>query len=153
VIERHAKPDVGYATYLKLHDIKSLDKDSIESYSGAYYNFGMPILRTDAFEMFKISGLMRLMNDKELVISLCGAYQNLMGVSESWKTYFQEKTDELRKESPLLPESERREVKFAPMYNFYILGIPYILLNDSEITLSNLEEVVKRLEEQINGND
>jgi len=145
-IENYVKPDARYANYLKSHDIKSLNKDSIESYSGAYYSFGRYSFNTDAFEMFKSSGIMRLMGDKELLRSICRTYSHLMALNETWAMYFQEKTNDLKKESPLLPESERKEVKIAPMYNFYILGIPYLLLHDAERELNRAKEVVLKLE-------
>jgi len=147
-IENYIKPDANYATYLKMHDIKSLHKDSIESYSGAYYSFGRYSFNTDAFEMFKNSGIMRLMDDKELLRLICRTYNQFVALNETWAMYFQEKTTELKKESPLLPESERREVKIAPMYNFYILGIPYLLLYDAERDLKRAKEVVLMLEKK-----
>ena len=146
VLNRHINPDVRYTAYLSSHDIRSLNRDSIESYSGAYYNFATVSFNSDAFEMFKISGIMRLMDDKELLMSICNAYHSFKSLSETFDIYFQEKTNDLKKESPLLPESERKEVTIAPMYNFYILQIPYILSAQAERVLKRSNEVLSKLE-------
>jgi len=64
---------VDYSKYLQSHDKKSLNKDTLMYYSltdangcGYMYIFYDNNVQTNAFEMFKISGAMRQMNDKAL---------------------------------------------------------------------------------------
>jgi len=61
------KPSVRYSNYLRSVDAKSINSDSIDSYGDDITSNYMYSFQTNAFEMFKNSGHMRLIDDKELL--------------------------------------------------------------------------------------
>jgi len=61
------KPSVRYSNYLGSVDAKSINSDSIDSYGDVFTVLKMYSFQTNAFEMFKNSGHMRLIDDKELL--------------------------------------------------------------------------------------
>ena len=76
---------VRYSNYLHSHDLKSLNQDSIQYYAGTGPDGGIgwgdirPVLlySENAFEMFKSSGYMRQIDDKELLLSIWRVYQQI----------------------------------------------------------------------------
>lgn len=99
---------VKFSNYLQNNDRKSLNKDSIDSYSNdgglVYYQLSNLLFKRNAFEMFKNSGLMRLMDDKELLQSIWDTYSPLdnlktfldMGLSKKKGTIGKRPSNEIR---------------------------------------------------------
>ena len=105
---------VRYANYLRLNDKEALEQDSIWSFGGGtFYGLQYVTPSTTAFEMFKISGLMRLMNDKKLLLSICKAYEGL----DAYSLYL----EEVRKfkSAEMIKDMEDPSKWAIPMYNFF----------------------------------
>ena len=133
----------NYRDYLLSHDKKSIDPDSIRQWDspglGAIRNI---IFQTSAFEMFKSSGAMRLMNDKELLQSMWQAYLDMESCRLAIDLYYTAKLEEAKKENQL--ENESKSIRFPiPLYDFFKA---YFIGDDCEKTSKELKEIVKRLE-------
>ena len=136
----------NYAIYLASHDKKSLHPDSIRR--GGYPGLGTIkdiIFQTSAFEMFKVSGAMRLIADKELLQSLWKTYLNIERVKLEINTYYELKKEQLLKENQLSLEG-----KPVPIigYDFFITYMDTGALEVCQELLKELKEVVSKLEKQ-----
>jgi hypothetical protein len=143
------KPACRYTAYLRSHDKKSLDKDSLNSYSSLCYaapqNF---TFKTNAFEMFKTSGTMRLMDDKDLLMEIWNAYDGILNLKEAVDIHNKLKWDFMEKEISLVDVDKDGKVEWdmIPMYDFYKkTGISNNLLNWSEIILKITHELYLKL--------
>ena len=137
---------VRYSNYLhSLHDNKSINKDSIDYYAWSgqdgigWGNLDPVILYTkDAFEMFKSSGTMRHVDDKELLLSI-------------WKVYFamestQNKIDgciQYKKEVGMMDLQRPVVVR---MEFFYINNVPQNMVDLCESAAVLIRETVSKLE-------
>ena len=135
---------IRYTNYLKSNDKKSLNKDSLKMYQYAYYTITDYTFKTNAFEMFKSSGIMRLVDDKELLLSLWDVYEEFESVKETFDWFLPMKWEDMKKEFSLI--IEEREVK-APTYNFYIMDFPSQMVRPCKSALKKSQEMVSRLEE------
>ena len=138
------KPSVKYSNYLRSLDAKSLNNDSINSYRDAF-SVNMYSFQTNAFEMFKNSGIMRLINDKEFLQSLWDMYEGIIGIRTISDWYFQEKWSALKQEIPLLIDEQKP--KITPMYYFHI-SMPVLMLIHYEKILKKSKEMVLKLENE-----
>jgi hypothetical protein len=141
------QPSIRYADYLRTHDRNALDKDTLKSYYNICYNFQGPSFKTNAFEMLKSSGMMRLVTNKELLLLLWDAYGELEGVKETFDIMFPIKWEEIKREIPLILAGKEVEV---PMYNFFRLSLPYDMLRPCERALERSQEVIVMLESELN---
>ncbi|GAB6007866.1 hypothetical protein [Dysgonomonas reticulitermitis] len=107
----------NYARYLLSHDKKSLNQDTIQNYKYVYHNILIHTYKSNAFEMFKTSGNMRFIKDKEVLRSIWEAYSDMEQLKLVLDMYFQQKKEEGFKE--YLLEMEGTPVSI-PMYNFYM---------------------------------
>jgi hypothetical protein len=138
------QPSIRYANYLKTIDVKSANSDSINSYGDAF-GANMYSFRTNAFEMFKNSGIMRFIDDKEFLQSLWDRYEGIIGIRTISDWYFQEKWSALKQDIPLLIDEQKSKV--PPMYYFHI-SMPDLILTHYEKTLEKSKEMVLKLENQ-----
>ena len=136
------KPSVKYSNYLKSQDTKSLKSDSIKSHGDAF-SVNMYSFQTNAFEMFKNSGVMRFIDDKEFLQSLWNMYEGIIGIRTISDWYFQEKWNALKQDIPLLIEDQKQ--KIAPLYYFH-LAMPDLMLAHYEKVLKKSKVMVLRLE-------
>ena len=110
-----------------------------------YYTVRSFTFKTNAFEMFKTSGIMRLMNDKELLLSIWDVYNNIDVLQKFLDRAYQEKYDEMKKE--ILSEKQgESKIKDAPMHFFYSTTYPIQMLQMSEETLKQSKEMALKLE-------
>jgi hypothetical protein len=135
----------NYALYLQSHDKKSLHPDSIRmgnngSGLGTVKNI---IFQTSAFEMFKVSGAMRLIDDKVLLQSLWDAYLNLEIVRSQINEYYELKKAQGIKENQL--EREGKPVPI-PLYDFFITYTNLGALEGCKWLSTELKETVLKLE-------
>ena len=113
-VMNHWRRSVKYANYLRSNNKESLKQDSIWSYGmNTFYGFQYVKFSTTAFEMFKISGSMRLMNDKKLMLSICTAYEGLSILELYLDECRKFKTDEMIKD---MEDTSKWPI---PMYNFF----------------------------------
>ena len=141
------QPSIAYSNYLISNDRNSLEKDSIEKYGPIIYSFFSPTFKTNAFEMLKSSGMMRLVNNKELLLLLWDVYYELSEVKETFDLMFPIKWEDIKKETSLLFDG--KDVK-VPMYNFFVMGLPNDMAGPCEVALQKSKEVLKMLENELN---
>jgi len=142
---------VRYSNYINSHDVKSISQDSIYYYafgdenSIGWGNTPPVILYTDdAFEMYKSSGVMRLMDDKELLLSIWKVYQ-LMKNTQS------RIDDHLRYKRELSMDFRQRtdngEDVVVPISWFYMNNVPLMMVRDCEDASSFIRETISKLEQ------
>ena len=126
------QPSVRYADYLRTHDKKTLNADTIKSYAQYYLSANNIRIKTNAFDMFKTSGNMRLVDDKELLLSIWEIYAKLADIEQAFNTFMQLKVENMIKASQLYSLyditslSDEVILKNVPLYNFYAhISAPY----------------------------
>jgi hypothetical protein len=136
-----------YAVYLRSHDEKSLHPDSLMNYYnsniGEVHNL---IFQTGAFDMFKTSGVMRLMNANDLVQTIWKAYLTLDYTILDFNLYYQLKTEDIRKEDEFFRENGHWPK--IPLRNSLIVLHNYGRLKACKNTLEFLRETVSKIEKQ-----
>lgn len=132
-----------YALYLSSRDKNSVHKDSIRGWNyegiGSTHNIAF---QTSAFEMFKVSGAMRLMNNKELLQNVWKAYLDLEKIKMTLDSYYQLKSEELKKNNQIelakLPNP-------IPMYDFYHTYVGFGALEGCKSLSKELKAIVGKL--------
>ena len=132
--ETFIQPGVRYMDYLiRSHDKHSLNLDSLKFYGiyygGTIYNCSSITFKANAFEMLKTSGYMRLVDRKELLLSIWDTYSILAEMKEIFDKYSDIKTEESRKYFNLYGNrpSDDDILKHPPLYDVYVnLPIPHI---------------------------
>ena len=141
-----------YADYIRSHDEKSISQDSLNYY---YFSnndgFGYALLqstfvyRKNAFEMLKISGAMRQVDDKELLMHLWYIY-NYMEIGQ----LFIDMCFQRKREEATIEWQRRMDGKpdIVPMQNFFSNSdFPYQLVIQNEGLAVAIRSVISRLEE------
>ena len=146
-IER-LQPSIRYSEYLTSHDKESLERDTLSSYVECCYSFSSPTFKTNAFEMFKNSGIMRLVNDKELLLLLWDVYDELNSVKETFDVIFPIKWEDIKREVTMILEGQQSKL-VAPMYHFYYMGLPLDLMRPCENALQKSKEMLEMLEKEL----
>ena len=139
----------SYGIYLQSHDKKSLHPDSIRTRAypglGRLKNF---IFKASAFEMFKVSGAMRLIDDKELLQSLWDVYlTRTEKVRLSFYFYYELKTEQCIKENQLILEGKPNPI---PLYDFFTMYSNIGVLEECLEFSEALKETVLKLEKSLN---
>ena len=143
-----AQPSIRYSEYLMAHDYELLDKDTIGSYVSTFFSSRTFTFKTNAFEMFKSSGCMRLMDDKELLLLMWDMYVELAELKHFFDWYDKTKTDDMLKEGSTLIVKDgmlKLDTSNIPMYNFYIMGIPHNVPTECEKALTKAKALVEKL--------
>jgi len=146
----YLQPDIEYENYLATHDKKLLNEDTLGYYANYNcYRFYDYALKTNAFEMFKSSGVMRLMDDKELLLSIWNEYESVTSLNALYKKHSDSKWENMEKDLLFV---ERRTLELsklpnnAPMYNFYNFPFSSTLLQNCTNKLKGTKEIVSKLE-------
>ena len=138
----------AYADYLRSNDKESLHDDTIQKYAINCYTIHTYAFKTNAFEMFKSSGIMRLVSDKELSLAIWDAYADLIKLKEGFDWHDQIKWDYMKEDfSKIYLDGEIKKMKEIPMYLFYSLGMPYGILTGCKEALKTSQEAVGKLGE------
>ena len=142
---------VEYANYVQTHDEKSINQDTIDYYmssSDGGIGWGMIqssiIYSKNAFEMFKVSGAMRQMVDKELLMSICGTYSKMENVQLLLDLCYQRKGEEAMREWYLRADGKQITV---PMKIFYGGDLPSAMIRNCEMAAGMIREALSKLEE------
>ena len=148
----YLRPAVEYEKYLQRHELKSLDEDTLLYYAtSCCYIINKYTFKTNAFEMFKNSGVMRLMDDKELLLSIWDVYSSIVALNETLKWYFDKKWSYMEKDFLFM---KGRILDFskltneAPMYNFYNSALSSSILKNCENALMSTKEAIAKLEKR-----
>ena len=143
----YLQPDAKYSAYLRTHDKKSLNADSISYYaSSCCYIINSFKFKTNAFEAFKSSGTIRLLDDKELLLTIWDVYTELDSQNEILKWYTDLKWGYIEKEVIFAENgalSSEKLTNGAPMYHFYIIGLSRDVLKDSKNILNNTKKLFR----------
>ena len=135
-----------YADYLRTHEKDHLNWDIIESYArGGYADVDFVNFQTASFEMFKSSGTMRLMLNKEMMLQIWKTYLKLQREEQALGTLTQLKVEEIKK---WLDEKEKNPY-IIPLYNYYKNDLAQRQLDVYEETSQILKEVVLVLEKEL----
>ena len=142
---RHLKEVERYADYLWSQGKKSVHPDSIRDWEAGSIvsQIRSFVLPTTAFEMFKISGTLRLMEDKELYRSIWTTYNYLEMLQKSHDSYYKTKKDFALKEFQLMMDGNPSDI---PMYDFFISHGNSGLLENCQAFSEILKEIVAKLE-------
>jgi len=142
------QPAVKYSDYLRSHNKKSLNLDSLTYYrEKTAFNAYTITFKTNAFEMFKISGNMRLMQNKELVLSLWNTYAKLDEVKQGFDEIRQMKIEEMKQYFYLNSLPDEELLKNPTMYNFYVnMFAPYTQEGMCKNTRIMLNETISKFE-------
>ena len=144
--------EAKYTAYLQLHDEQSLNMDTIIFYAHTVcYSLNAYQLNTNAFEMFRSSGAMRLMNDKDLLISIWKAYNRCSSMEKMFDRYYDRKFEHVQKETEFSKKGEinYHDMNYAlavPMYNFYAFPLAISILNAKEEGIEPVKETISKLE-------
>jgi hypothetical protein len=142
VYQRH----VRYADYLQSNNKEALIPDSISHYSNVYYGYTPYTFNNNAFEMFKTSGIMRLMNDKELLLSIWDIYSGLSEIKTILDLYMDMRLEDMKKEKDW---SVTEKLKNIPMYNFYMTEAPYNMQYACEEGSRGVNEILLMLDKAL----
>ena len=149
---------VRYSDYLRTNNYTSLDKDSLNYYAVTniggegiggigYMLLDYPISSmTNAFEMFKVSGVMRQIKDKELLKYIWWAYTEMEVNKSNIEDCYKVKKDEAIKELQLNAEGKPVAV---PMKVFYSSDLPLSMEKKCQRTASILKEAISELEKAL----
>jgi hypothetical protein len=148
----YLRPEVEYENYLATHDKKLLNEDSLGYYATHNcYLLNKFAFKTNAFEMFKSSGIMRLIDDKELLLSIWNVYTSIVSLNETLKWHFDTKWRYMEKDLIFVENGMFDLSKLAnetPMYFFYNIGLSSSVLNDCERALEYTKETVSKMEKR-----
>ena len=147
------QPAMNYRNYLISHDKTELDVDSLKNqsmyYGGTIYNATSLTIKTNAFDMFKTSGYMRLMDNNDLLLSIWNSYAILVEAKNLFDKYSDMKSEEMRKyfSSYGNMPSDEDILKYPPLYEVYVnIPIPFIQNSNYERAKSSLEETLSKFE-------
>jgi len=141
-----------YAEYIKSNDKNSLNKDTLSYYSktdndGCGYAFTELLsgnFSTNAFEMFKSSGVMRQIKNKELLQDIWRIYAIIETSKSNIDRLFQIKGEEAMKCFQLYHEGKTIDV---PMVVFHSCGYAYEMVRFSELTSEAIKKTLLKMEE------
>lgn len=152
--ENYAKrfqKSVKYANYIRAHDEKSINQDTIWYYaSSTEDSYGWGIIqsavyyRKDAFDMFKTSGAMRQMIDKNLLVSISGTYNTMENVQIFLDMCFQQKREESTREWNQRAEGKSITI---PMQRFYSNDLPHAMVRQCAEMSELIKETLSKLEQ------
>ncbi|MDR2146112.1 MAG: hypothetical protein LBE91_06615 [Tannerella sp.] len=143
---------VNYAAYLKSNNYTSLNKDSLDYYlftdsEGCGYqminSMSSRMIFTNSFEMFKVSGVMRQVADKELLSFIWTAYSQIEFIKQFLDENFQIKKQEAMKEQELTAHGKSIAV---PMRIYYSTDLPIILVQQCEEISGNIKKTISKME-------
>ena len=148
----YLRTNAEYEKYIRMNDIDSLNDDTLAYYANSccYYILKFD-LKTNAFEMFKTSGVMRLISDKELLMSMWNVYAYIGSLNTTLKWHFDTKWEYMEKDFLFVENGMINFSKLthsAPMYNFYNLGLSGATLKECKNVLKYIKETVTKLEER-----
>jgi hypothetical protein len=97
--------------------------------------------------MFKYSGTMRLLADKEFLLSIWDVYDGFSLLKDLLEWDFQMKSNDIRKEISIVVENDMK-MTGIPMYSYYVFGVPQSAQKTCEDLLNEAKELVSKLEER-----
>ena len=142
-----AEEAVGYSGYLLRTDRTALNPDTLQHYAAHCYNIVSFPSVTNAFDMFKASGSMRLVKDEDLLLRIWSAYSWLDNMKNQVDNFYNNEKKEATKKE--IAEKKAGKNPVAPLYDFYTYdegGYTYSLLHTCRQTKAVLEETIAKIE-------
>ena len=134
-------PEYKYASYLKSQKKEKLDFDIIKDVAqNSYTNVDFIFFKTGAFEMFKSSGAMRLLQNKELMQKIWDTYFWLHRQEVAFEKLTQIKIDEIM--NYVAEKKKYPDRQIIPLYDFYTLGVYDFYYEGIKSTYSELFEML-----------
>lgn len=143
VITARMEEEVAYSRYLMSHDKKLLNADTIQRYREAIYRITLILPSVSAFEMFKNSGNMRLISDKELLRDIWDSYISVELFRQTMEMYYKDKQADRDKEFRMMKDGKPID---APMYDFYTFEYSSGILWHCTNAKQALKEIISKLE-------
>ena len=140
------EPTINYSKYLRSAPKKSLHIDSLNYYAMICYPLNAYTFTSNAFEMFKTSGIMRLVEDKDLLLSLWEAYDWFSILKELLDWNYQTKWESMKQELSKVDFGGKGELLEPPLYLYHALGLSEGLLQTLTMTKNKATEVLSMLE-------
>jgi hypothetical protein len=113
------KRSFEYVVYLSSNEKTAIaqNQDSLKTYSDILHSIALFLYKSNAFDMLKSSGEMRLIKDKEMLQSIWGCYSDLETLKAFHELAMQQKLEDGKKEA----ENEKLTgIPVAiPMYEFF----------------------------------
>ena len=136
----------GYAHDPSTHDLKSLNSDSIYwGYAGTDpdgIGWGnsepVTLYNEDAFEMYKSSGIMRQLGDKELLLTIWRVYHHMRKTQNTIDHFIQYKHE--------LSMKDDDDVD-VPVKWFYISEVPRLMVQACESSAESIKKTISKLEQ------
>ena len=126
---------------------KSLNLDSLKFYRTIAYNNTPITVKTNAFDMFKAYGNMRLVKNKKLLLSLWDAYAKLEELKQGFEGIQEMKLDEIKKYFHLNSLPEEELLKDPPLYDFYVnMQAPRVQRDRINYTIMFLNETISMID-------
>ncbi|GHT35931.1 hypothetical protein AGMMS49574_26560 [Bacteroidia bacterium] len=125
LLKDHFERAQEYSQFLNTHEKAFSVQDStyFNSYEDIVYKVEMSTFNTSAFEMFKTSGYMRFIEDKEFLQSLWSIYSAFAGINQLSKSYSDDKMkylfDDLQEYESHKKEIEKEMYVVVPLYKFF----------------------------------
>jgi hypothetical protein len=140
-----------YANYINSHDEKSINVDSIAYYQisdndGLGFAFAESMAAkfpTNAFEMFKISGVMRQTKDKELLQAIWSTYTQIEDAKFNIDRIMQIKEREILKFEDLIADGKKIDV---PMKTFHMYHYPHELVRHCRLASKEIKKMLLKFE-------
>ena len=140
--ERLLSKEFEYADYLKSHAKNELHQDTIRYYAkDGYVHAEVIAFKAAAFEMFKSSGAMRLMQDKELMQKIWEAYFLMHRHEITLDKLEQMKMEEIRK----WLDERKENPDVIPLHYFYTSGIYDSYLDGKLNIFEEISELLKEI--------
>jgi len=140
------QPAKKYSDYLMSNDKNSLNLDSLKYYmQWTVYDGSSLTFKTNAFDMFKTSGNMRLVENKELLLSIWDLYALLVETKGFFDKSSEMKTEEIRKYMFAYGRfpSDEDILKNPPLYDIYFnMPIPYVQINLYNRAMTSLQKAL-----------
>jgi hypothetical protein len=133
---------ISYTRYLQSHNKELLNSDTIQKYRYTISQIRDYKPKYNAFEMFKSSGSMRLITNKELLLSIWEAYDEIDNIHSDLQAYYQYKKDKFEQEVEL---KESDKLTSILLYNFFISGYDIDLQKRNRANLEELKETVVKI--------
>ena len=143
------QPGINYSDYLRSHDKKSLNADSLKYYiDKTVFNISSITINTNAFDMFKTSGNMRLVDNKEQLLSIWDSYAKLIELKQGFDMFSQMKLEEMKKFFYLSNNPRDEDIlKNPPMYEFHVnMFVPYVQKQMNDKAMASLNETISMFE-------
>ena len=140
---------LNYANYIHSLNRNPSNQDSINYYMHSEDGYGWGVIQLpnlvakDAIEMFKFSGIMRNMKDKEKLVSILEVYRRIENTQQFLDLCFQIKREESMKKAQLRFDGQQIAI---PMQLFYRNTYSYEMVRQCKEASELIKEVLAKLE-------